>query len=387
MPKPMFFPLLRVAMLSLLLASCATGRAPGGSGQLPAFSRDSGIDKAWEVNVDQRAQASPRAFSAPVVVHAPGGDLIVIAGHDARVHVYDASGSEVRRIPIDAPSDSGMVALDDRHVVTGDMDGTMYCIDVVAGAISWKQPLSSLMMADPVLIDGDIIVATGDNRIYRFSPKGEKRWSYAGIPGGLGMYMAPSPLVDGNTIVALFNNGDVADIKADTGDLLWRQQLMLDDNAVVLSELKVPLAAAVDVPAYGGGAGAYLVSLYQGDSYFLSKQDGSRQQHRQISLKSTPVVAGNVVYAADSHGALQALDAASGSTLWKTQLTPGELVGPVLWNQALWVADDRGSVYRVDEQGHVLGHLRLKGHFDRAPVAESHGVILRNDLGSLYFLH
>jgi len=323
----------------------------------------------------------------PSVVHAAGGDLIVLAGHDARIHVYDMSGSEVRRIPISDASDSGMVALDARHVVTGDQDGKMYCIDVVAGKISWKQSLSSLMMADPVLYNGDIIVATGDNRIYRFSSKGEKRWSYAGIPGGLGMYMAPSPLVDGHTIVALFNNGDVADINADTGDLLWRQQLLLDNNAVVLSELKVPLAAAVDVPSYNSGAGAYLVSLYQGDSFFLSKQDGSRQQHRQISLKSAPLVQGKVIYAADSHGSLQALDAASGATLWKTQLTPGELVGPVLWNNALWVADDRGSVYRVDEQGHVLGHLRLQGHFDRAPITEARGVILRNDLGSLYLLH
>jgi len=383
MPKTMLLQMLRAALLPLLLASCATPNPA----QLPAFGRDFGIDKAWEVNVDQRSPASPRAFSAPVVVHAPGGDLIALAAHDARIHVYDMRGSEIRRIPINAPSDSGMVALDDRQVVTGDQDGTMYCIDVVSGKINWKQSLSSLIMADPVLIDGDIVVATGDNRIYRFSPKGEKRWSYAGIPGGLGMYMAPSPLVDGHTIVALFNNGDVADIRADSGDLLWRQQLMLDDNAEVLSELKVPLAAAVDVPAYGGGTGAYLVSLYQGDSFFLSKQDGSRQMHRQISLKSTPLVDGKVIYAADSHGALQALDASSGGTLWKIQLTPGELVGPVLWKHALWLADDRGSVYRVDQQGHVLGHLRLQGHFDRAPITDTQGVILRNDLGSLYLLH
>jgi len=383
--KSKLLPTLKMAVLSVLLASCATGR--GTQAQLPAFGRDFGISKAWQVNVDQRPPASPRAFSAPVVVHAAGGDLIAVAGHDARVHVYNTDGWEVRRIPINAPSDSGMVALDDRHIVTGDQEGTLYCIDVVTGKISWKQTLSSLMLANPVLIHGDIIVATVDNRIYRLSRKGEKLWSYSGIPGGLGMYMAPSPLVDGNTIVALFNNGDVDAIKADTGDLLWRQQLLLDDNAMVLSELKVPLAAAVAVPAFQSGAGAYLVSLYQGDSYFLSKQDGSRQLHRQISLKSTPLVIGKVIYAADSHGALRALDAASGATLWKTQLTPGELVGPVLWNHALWVADDRGSVYRVDEQGHVIGHLGLLGHFDRAPIVQAQGVIVRNDLGSLYFLH
>ena len=370
------------ALLALLLASCATAPHP----RLASNGPDFGIDKAWEVNVDQRAPASPLAFSAPVIVHAQGRDLIAIAARDAYVHVYSMRGSELRRIPLASASDSGMVAIDDRHVVTGDEDGRLYCIDVLTGKINWKQTLSSLAMADPVMVGSDFIVSTGDNRIYRFSAKGEKRWSYAGIPGGLGMYMAPSPLVEGNTVVALFNNGDVAAIKADTGDLIWRQQLLLDDNAVVLSELKVPLAAAVDVPAYEG-TGAYLVSLYQGNSYFLAKQDGSRLQSRNISMKSPPVVAGKVIYAADSHGALRALDAVNGGTLWKVVLTKGELVGPVLWHGALWVADNKGAVYRVDTQGHVIGHLRLMGSFDRAPIAGAQGVILRNDLGALYLLH
>jgi outer membrane protein assembly factor BamB len=110
-------------------------------------------------------------------------------------------------------------------------------------------------------------------------------------------------------------------------------------------------------------------------------------QGRNISLKSPPVVAGKVIYVADTHGALRALDAVGGGTLWKVVLSDGELVGPVMWHGALWVADDRGAVYRVDTQGHVTGHLRLQGRFDRAPIVGDRGVVLRNDLGALYLLH
>jgi len=92
------------------------------------------------------------------------------------------------------------------------------------------------------------------------------------------------------------------------------------------------------------------------------------------------------VFVADTAGAISALDASNGETLWKKQLTQGELTGPVYWQGSLWVADDKAMVYRLSLAGKFLASTELNGRIDRAPVVADEGVLVRNNLGSLYML-
>jgi len=129
------------------------------------------------------------------------------------------------------------------------------------------------------------------------------------------------------------------------------------------------------------------VSVFQGELVFLSLLDGSRLLDRKLSLKSSPLLLRKHLYVADSTGAVSALDAGHGETLWKQQLTHGELTGPALYNGALWVADDMGKVYRVSLEGKVLADVQLPGRIDRAPIATEAGVLVRNSLGTLFLLN
>jgi len=129
-----------------------------------------------------------------------------------------------------------------------------------------------------------------------------------------------------------------------------------------------------------------LVSVFQGEMSFLSLQDGSTLSNRLLSLKSAPLLVGKQVFVADTSGAVSALNPASGETLWKQQLTAGELTGPALWQGDLWVADDKGMVYRLSQSGKLLAVIELDGRIDRAPVAAQDGVLVRNNLGALYML-
>lgn len=119
---------------------------------------------------------------------------------------------------------------------------------------------------------------------------------------------------------------------------------------------------------------------------FISLQDGSTLNSRKISLKSQPLLIDNTVFVADATGAVSALNANDAETLWKKQLSHGELTGPVLWQGNLWVADDQARVYRLDKKGRLLASTQLDGRIDRAPVATSHGLLVRNNLGTLYML-
>lgn len=335
------------------------------------------LETVWGVDVDQRRPLSPYSFARPALA----GDLIVLAGQDRYAHIYSMQGSELRRIGLQASSDSGALAMDDHLAVLGDAQGILYGIDPQTGVILWQWQMPTVMPGQPVRAGEDMLVQTGDNSVYRISARGEKLWSFSSAQGGLSMNLSPSPLVHGEACYAVLSNGDVVALKSETGDLIWRRQLLLDNDAVVLSELKTPLAD----PVLAGDA--LITSFYQGDVVALAATDGQQLWQRNLSLKSSPLNVGGRLFVVTADGAVLELDPKSGASLWKRQLEAGELVGPTLLGDRLLVADDHGRIFALSLDGQVTGSLNLPGRVDRKPVAVPGGVLLRNNLGGLYLIH
>jgi len=348
------------------------------------------IDVLWRNNIDQRQPASPFGFSLPVALQTKQGARVVACGQDKRVRIYDASsGNELYRIALGAACESGGLKLSNGFVVIGDLAGTLFGIDVDQGKVVWRVHLSSSLIGSPVAVADGFIVQTSNNQIYRFNNDGHKQWSYSGLLGGLSMHLTPSPLLYKGHVYAALSNADVLALKADTGNFIWKRQLLLSNKASVMSELKVPVATPLLITAAQSGRDedVLLVSVFQGALSFLSLQDGSTLSTRKISLKSKPLLTGDQIVMADAAGAVSALYAKNGDTVWKQQISDGELTGPVLWHKSIWVADDKGVVYRLNKQGKVLAKVALNGRIDRAPVVSEYGVLVRNNLGSLYMLH
>ncbi|HXH72324.1 MAG TPA: PQQ-binding-like beta-propeller repeat protein [Mariprofundaceae bacterium] len=353
----------------------------------PAFqwTERGGISVVWEADVDQRHPAAPAGFSIPLVTH---DGLIVIGGQDKRVRIYSATGSELRRIALKNAVDGGAAELPNGNVVLVDVEGNLYGLDIRKGTIVWQQQLSSVALGRPVVDGNQFFVQTADNSIYAFADDGGRQWLYTGVRSGLAMRAGSSPIVAGDRIYAVLNNGDALALKRDTGDLLWRQQLILENDAPVLSELRVPVADPVLIPAKLAGRTDDLlaVGIYQGELVFLSSLDGSRIRDRNLSLRNTPVLHDNLLYAADSHGAVLALDPASSQSMWKQQLSDGELAGPLVLADAIWVADADGHVTRLGLDGSIQANIALPGSISRSPVATAAGVLVRNDRGTLFLL-
>lgn len=335
-----------------------------------------GISVAWSIDVDHRSPLAPPGYSMPAV--APDG--LAICSLDSHLYFFDWHGREKARVALQAPCESG-AAWVDRTVVVSDVDGRLYGVDGIQHRIQWTHRLSSVVLGRPVPLEGgDFIVQTADNRIYRFSASGEKRWSFAGQGMGIAIHVGPSPAQFGDRIVGCFNNGDAIALDANHGLLLWQQQLLLNLPSDSVGELRTPVADPVQV------GDAVLVSFYQGELHALSLADGERNWSRKLSLKSAPLVWDGLVYLATSDGRVMALDPSNGSTLWKKKVSDGELIGPTRFRNRIIVGDDRGRVYVMDGKGRITKTLTLKGRLDRPFIASDRGVLIRNDLGVLYLL-
>jgi len=346
------------------------------------------ISVIWRNDVDQRKPASPPGFSLPGVVSGKQGELVIAGAEDRRVRIYHANGSESGRIALRNASESGAVKLTNGLVVVGDAGGILYGLDISHSKVVWQVQLSAALFGRPVTVDNDFIVQTSNNQIYRFTNKGEKVWSFSGQLGGLGIHLSPSPVVYNKHVYAVLTNGDVIALKAGTGNFVWKRQLVLSNQAAVMSEVKIPTATPLVVPAAQSGRGedVLVVSVFQGELFFLSLQDGSTLNTRHLSVKATPLLIGKTLFVADTAGALSALDVSNAVTLWKQQISDTELTGLATWQGSIWVTDSQAHLFRLNRDGRVLARTQLDGRIDRAPVVAGNGVLVRNNLGTLYLL-
>ncbi len=364
---------LMVCMVGVLHAAQAEQNAPK-------------IKMLWSVDVDQRLPNSSVALSSPALVRHGKDNWVVLTGRDGWVHVYaQDTGKEVRRFSLGTPSDSPALALKNGHVVVGDVHGRLYVVDPAKGIIVWQKQLTASFTIQPIAIANDFIIQTTENALYRFSSSGEKRWSYSGSNNTLSMYLGAAPLVADERVFALLNNGDAVALKAYTGDLLWKRQLLLSNITSNLAELKAPLASPLLVSRLSmGGEQAddvVLMPFFHDELFALSAADGVQSFSLPISLKTTPKLVGSIMYMADSSGYLHAYNIDKGNRLWSKKIAEHALMGPILWQDALWLVGRKGKIYRLNMNGEVQASMTLVGDITRLPIVTEKGLLVRTDRG------
>src|SRR5262245_50239628 len=110
--------------------------------------------------------------------------------------------------------------------------------------VRWKAPLPGRGLSNPVVV-GDCVIVTASSganqdRLHVLcfdTQSGRKRWERQFRATGSTMahpksaVAAPTPVIDGGTVYALFSSGDLAALDLD-GNLLWLRALQLDYPAV-----------------------------------------------------------------------------------------------------------------------------------------------------------
>ncbi len=370
----------------LFVVACSSSHMLKGQAATPSHMRDIGV--LWQTEVDNRKPYDPETYARPAVTGLISEAHIVLAGNDARAHVLDLDGHEVFRLALQDTSDSGAVALKNGFVVLGDSGGMLYAIDPVGERMAWSLQLSAAVTGTPVALGEDVLVQTIDDHIYRISAEGEKQWVFSSArPETLGMYVSPSPIVHHERVYAVLESGDVLALDAESGDVLWRKQLLIGNREGALGTMRVPLAAPLWLPKLKLEGrtmqDVLLVPFYQGELFVLDARDGASLMSRKLSLKSAPLLRDGRLFLADAQGVVQAWDVEKGIVLWRRPLSSGALMGPVWWKDSLWVQDDRGMLFRISVDGDMLGKRRFSARFDRLPVITDRGLLYHDNLGGL----
>lgn len=220
-------------------------------------------------------------------------------------------------------------------VYAGTYAGQLYAIDISTGHVRWTSNAASSStssnISTPAVINGMVYICLQDRRLYAFDAQnGQLRWV---SPSG---DVADSSPIVADGVVYVTGNGSVSAFDAVTGRLRWA--------SAPIGSSYPPVAVAngvVYVSISGQGAGTGRVAALNaasGQTLWVSDLINGRG----IDINSAPTVANGLVYIGAGNGGVAAFDAASGHVRWVTPATTGSTgSSPEVANGVVYISEDK----------------------------------------------
>jgi outer membrane protein assembly factor BamB/predicted phosphodiesterase len=338
-------------------------------------------------------QAAPAIARGAVYITATDqGD-----GHTGGVVALDLATGAIRWRTTTPTQIRGGVAAAGATIAAAQIDGTVLGLDADTGAIRWRSELgaglvpgAAAIFAPPAADAGDILIGNQRRLAAISAAEGGMVWAVDPVPEGRDSQALSAIAISDGAAFGVFNRalGGVSAWDRATGAPLWRYEgpLTIAINATpvvadVVNGLDDVFAldaatglrrwslrldpagfewgnATVGAPAVAHGVLVVptlyrdLVALDATTGFELWRHAGTpspvRPTHyrgaREAGFEASPVITGDIVWAADTAGQLTALDLHDGTPLWRTGLGTPVLGGLAVSGDWLVVASYDGSV-------------------------------------------
>ncbi len=245
---------------------------------------------------------------------------------------------------------TGQPCILDGSVYFGSVDSYVYSLDLATGQERWHYGTHHNVKGSISVLDGAIYHGGRDNKIRRYSLRGEMVWETR-----IGQDTDSNPiLVEGKLVIGGEDNSVYA-LDPETGVILWRY---------------TPTAGSCECsPCYAEGT--IVIGSSAGGLYCLDPEDGSLiwQLDTGGDGDPTPVYMDGCAYHAieignGASGKVSCVDVGSGEYVWRKDLPRGVwatvAVNPVL--KRLYVGCNNGTLYCLDPtDGSTIWERKLTG--------------------------
>jgi outer membrane protein assembly factor BamB len=351
----------------------------------------------WTATVGGHIVTAPPVISRGVVYVAVS-DLA--DGSSGGIVALDLlTGTQRWRLPTQVQVRGGVAVVGDTVVAT-QIDGITLGLDATTGATRWRYELSSdlpaqagALFSPPAVDQGDVLVGQQRALSVLAGASGAPLWSTDPVPEGRDSQSAAALAIGDGIVVGTFNRALGGLIAWDrvTGKQLWSRQdgdtvginaspVIADDMIFIVNAADRVTAydllgqvrwradldakgfewgnATIGTPAYANGVLVvptlyrHLVALDALTGAELWRHAGTptplRTTHYrgsgQTGFAASPIITGDLVWAADTAGQLTALELRSGSVVWQTQLGVPVLAGLAASGDWLIAASYDGTV-------------------------------------------
>jgi outer membrane protein assembly factor BamB len=305
--------------------------------------------------------------ATPVIAHGtvyvPATDLA--QGATGGVVAIDlATGAVKWRTPTTNQVRGG-VAVAGATVTAAQVDGTVLGLDAATGAIKWRNELgagvtfeAAVIDAPPAVDNGDVLVGNQRRLAAIAGDSGQLAWSIDPVPGGANTQSLSAIAVGDGIAVGVFHRtmGGVGAWDRLTGGELWRIE-----GEVTTAVNVAPVIADGVVYLVNGSDEVLAVDAMTGNKRWQVKLDAQGFEWGYATV-GAPAIAHGVLVVPTLYNALVALDAATGVELWRHAASPSPLrtthyrgggeagfeASPVITGDLVWAADTSGQLSALD---------------------------------------
>lgn len=311
---------------------------------------------------------------------ALAGERIIVAAQGGTIAAVDAAGKVLWQVRAEQGASTGPGASKDL-VAVASADGKLLALEAADGKLRWKADLSSIALAPALVTDTLVVVRTLDGRTQALNANdGTRRWIDDRSVPVLSVHGYGSPVLDQDQVLLGLDNGRVVALGLEDGRERW-------NHTVAPARGRTEVERMVDVDAMPQVEGNVVHAVsYQGNLALLRRDNGEALWKREFSSLAGMDVVGNLLVAVDVDSQVFAFARDTGAALWKQDaLLNRALMRPRIVGRSLVVADFEGWVHWLDLQdGSLQARVRAAdGALAAEPIVAGDSLVLYGHKGTL----
>jgi outer membrane protein assembly factor BamB len=369
---------------------------PGGNpahfmGHLEAGER---LAEAWTARIGAGGGYRRKILAQPVVADG----MVYVMDSDAVVSAYDiANGArawrfDTRREDDDSTNVGGGLSLDQDTLYAVNGLADVVALDAAKGSVRWRVSVGAPTRSAPTVVEGRVFVITIEDRLLALAADdGRQLWTHQAVNATMSVLGRPAPAYASGLVVAGFGSGELATLRAETGNVVWTDNLA----AAVRRGSLADFSAIRGLPVVGDGR-VYGISM-GGLMVAVDLPTGRRLWEREVAGEDSPWAAGPWLFVVSLDQKMAAVSRDDGRVAWVTDLPRWEnpekeadaitWFGPLLAGDRLIVAGTSQEALAVSPYtGEILGRQELSGAASLAPVVAGGTVFVVSDDGRLLAL-
>ena len=366
-----------LALCSTLLLACSNSKELKPE---PLVDMDNlvRIDKVWSKvagdGPDKRYTLLKPAFAE---------GRVFAAGTDGKVAAFDAeTGKPQWRIKLKKTEISGGVGAFENIITVATYEGDVIALNADNGEELWRQKVSTEVVSAPQPSSEVVVVHTIDGKLHGLSTEsGEKLWQYDNNSPVLSFRATSTPIVTRTVAIAGFDNGKLVALNPSNGIGLWDQRIAVPKGSTDLDRV-----VDIDGSPIMIGDLIFAASM-QGRLMAISRSTGRPIWARDLSTHQGLSSNGSAVFVTEEKDAVTAYEFGTGEDVWRNeQMLRRKLTGPAYLRGYVLVADDEGYLHVLNpETGDYLGRRKIDGSGVTSPlvVMGDKVLVLDND-GTLH---